>query len=145
KPWIAVDNTGGPRDGDIYVCWTRFFLGTSELRFSRSIDGGATYQNEQVVAPGGAPFGCSIEVGPNGDVYVSWAQRSTDDILFRRSTDGGIMFGPTVTVNSLPTRAPGTDRVVNCLDFFRTTLNGNIRMLHQTWMAVDTTGGPFDG
>ena len=24
KPWIAVDNTGGAGDGNIYVCWTRF-------------------------------------------------------------------------------------------------------------------------
>ena len=27
----------------------------------------------------------------------------------------------------------------------RPTLNGNIRMLHQAWLAVDSTGGPFDG
>ena len=86
KPWIAVDNTGGARDGDIYVCWTRFIgnpVTSSELRFSRSIDGGATYQDEQILAAAGSPFGCSIEVGPNGEVYVTWAQRSTDDILFR--------------------------------------------------------------
>jgi hypothetical protein len=145
KPWIAVDNTGGARDGDIYVCWTRFFSGTSELRFSRSIDGGATYQNEQVIAAGGAPFGCSVDVGPNGEVYVAWAQRTTDDILFRSSGDGGVNFNAAVTVNSAATRAPGTDRVVNCVDFNRTTLNGNIRQLHQAWIAVDTTGGPFNG
>src|SRR5262249_38278722 len=24
KPWIAVDNTGGAGNGNIYVCWTRF-------------------------------------------------------------------------------------------------------------------------
>jgi uncharacterized repeat protein (TIGR01451 family) len=149
KPWIAVDNTGGAGDGNIYVCWTRFFLGTSELRFSRSIDGGNTYQNEQpLTLTGMAPFGCSIAVGPAGEVYVSWADRNgptAGNINFRSSTDGGVNFNPQVQVNSAAILAPGTDRVVNCLDFNRTTLNGNIRMLHQTWMAVDTTGGPFDG
>src|SRR5262245_30440186 len=51
KPWVAVDNTGGSNDGNIYVCWTRFFTGGSELRFSRSADGGTTYENEQILAP----------------------------------------------------------------------------------------------
>jgi hypothetical protein len=147
KPWIAVDNTGGTRDGDIYVCWTRFIgnpVTGSELRFSRSIDGGVTYQDEQIIAAGGSPFGCSIEVGPNGDVYVTWAQRSTDDILFRRAADG-VTFNAAVTVNPAAIRAPGTDRVVTCGSSNRTTLNGNIRQLHQAWLAVDTTGGPFNG
>src|SRR4029453_11118630 len=81
KPWIAVDNNGGATDGNVYACWTRFFCldgnaaacrngvddagdgaideGSSELRFSRSTDGGATYVNEQILQPGGtAPFGC---------------------------------------------------------------------------------------
>ena len=31
KPWIAVDNTGGANDGNVYVCWTRFATTGSEL------------------------------------------------------------------------------------------------------------------
>ena len=156
KPWIAVDNTGGANNGNIYVCWTRFIdtdnppdnnANTSELRFSRSTDGGATYVNEQVIqAQGPAPFGCSVGVGPNGQVYVTWADRvgaTAGDIRFRASTDGGVNFGANTQV-STGNRAPGTDNVVMC-DVNRTTLNGNIRMLHQSWLAVDTTGGPFNG
>ena len=154
KPWIAVDNTGGANDGNIYVCWTRFVDTTgppaadqSELRFSRSTDGGATFVNEQVLqANGPAPFGCSAKVGPTGQVYVTWADRvgaTLGDIRFRASTDGGQNFGANTQV-STGNRLPGTDRVVMC-DVNRTTLNGNIRMLHQSWLAVDTTGGPFDG
>jgi uncharacterized repeat protein (TIGR01451 family) len=154
KPWIAVDNTGGTRDGDIYVCWTRFIdtdgdgvANTSELRFSRSLDGGATYQNEQVIAPTGtAPFGCSVGVGPNGEVYVAWADRTgatQDDIRFRSSGNGGVNFNPTATI-ATGNRHPGTDTIVTC-DVNRPTLNGNIRMLHQAWLAVDTTPGPFNG
>ena len=149
KPWIAVDNTGGADDGNTYVCWTRFFTGGSELRFSRSINGGATYQNEQILAPNGtAPFGCSVGVGPGGEVNVAWADRAgatANDIRFRRSTDGGLTFNPTVTV-STGNRHPGTDTITNCgTGGMRPSLNGNIRMLHQAWLAVDSTGGPFDG
>lgn len=154
KPWIAVDNTGGARNGYIYVCWTRFvnnFPGPptgGETRFSRSIDGGATFVNEQVISPGTDfyPFGCSVDVGPNGEVDVAWFDRSGSfPIRFRRSLDGGVTFpAPPVQVNSAPIRHPGIDRIVMC-EGLRTTLKGDIRMLTVAWMAVDTTGGPFNG
>jgi uncharacterized repeat protein (TIGR01451 family) len=174
KPWIAVDNTGGTTDGNVYVCWTRFICldvnnqgianctngidddgdgqideGSSELRFSRSTDGGASYVNEQILQPGGtAPFGCSIGVGPTGQVYVAWADRAgatQDNIRFRSSNDAGQNFAAAVNV-STGNRHPGTDNVIACgPNNNRPTLNGSIRMLHQAWLAVDATGGPFNG
>jgi Ca2+-binding RTX toxin-like protein len=156
KPWIAIDNNGGANDGNVYVCFTRFYdtsnpldgtTDASELRFMRSTDGGNTYTNEQVIgANGTAPFGCNVQVGSDGGVNVTWARRDTDDIVFRRSTDAGLTFGGAVTVNSAATREPGTDTVIACgAGNNRPTLTGNIRMLHQAWMATDTSGGPNDG
>jgi VCBS repeat-containing protein len=152
KPWIAVDNTGGANDGNIYVCWTRFDPGLangSELRFSRSTDGGATYVNEQILAAAGtAPFGCSVAVGSDGAVNVSWADRTgatQNDIRFRRSTDAGVTFSAAISA-ATGNRHPGIDTVVACgLNNNRPTLTGNIRQLHQSWLAVDNTGGAFDG
>ena len=148
KPWIAVDNNGGANDGNIYVCWTRFFSSGSELRFSRSTDGGATYVNEQILAASGtAPFGCSVAVGTDGGINVSWADRrgaTQDDIRFLRSTDAGVTFSAAISA-STGNRHPGTDTIVTCGSSNRPTLTGNIRMLHQSWMAVDNTGGPYDG
>jgi hypothetical protein len=159
KPSIAVDNTGGARDGNIYVCWDRVFAVTTptgtvnnfELRFSRSTNGGTSYTDEQVLMPAGTrPFGCSVAVGPNGEVNIAWADRQAPNgIFFRRSTDGGLNFTPTVPVSAL-NRTAGSDRIRNCpvggdpgrTDF---TLNGDIRQLHEAWMAVDATGGPFSG
>lgn len=147
KPWIAIDNNGGANDGNVYICFTRFFAGGSELRFLRSTDGGTTYTNEQIIgANGTAPFGCNVQVGSDGGVNVTWARRDTDDIVFRRSTDAGQNFAAAVTVNSAATREPGTDTIVLCgAGNNRPTLTGNIRMLHQAWMATDTSGGPNDG
>jgi hypothetical protein len=158
KPSIAVDNSGGANNGNIYVCWTRFIdtsnppdgnQDTSELRFSRSTDGGATYMNEQVIqAQGTTPFGCSVKVGPAGQVYVVWADRggaTSGDIRFRASTDGGVSFGANVQV-STGNRLPGVDNVVSCgTNNNRNSLNGNIRMLHQAWLAVDTSGSANNG
>ena len=158
KPSIAVDNSGGANNGNVYVCWTRFIdtsnpsdgqADTSELRFSRSTNGGASYVKEQIIqTQGPAPFGCSVRVGPNGQVLVVWADRTgatAGDIRFLASTNGGVSFGTNTQV-STGNRLPGTDRVVSCgPNNNRTTLNGNIRMLHQAWLAVDTTGSANNG
>jgi cysteine-rich repeat protein len=148
KPWMAVDNSGGPHDGNVYVCWTRFG-GDNSLHFSRSTDNATTFIDEQVIAPstGVSPFGCHVEVGSSGEVYVAWSDRGTNfPIHFRRSLDGGLTWDPVVQVNTAPIRQPGMDRMVVCESgLIRPTLNGDIRMLPQAWMAVDTTGGPFNG
>lgn len=147
KPWIAVDNTGDANDGNIYVCWTRFDPAGSELRFSLSTDGGATYGNEQILSPAGtAPFGCSVAVGSDGAVNVSWADRdgaTANDIRFRRSTDAGATFSAAISA-STGNRHPGTDTIAACGGSNRPTLTGDIRQLHQSWMAIDSTGGAFN-
>ncbi|MGH9136719.1 MAG: hypothetical protein ACRD0G_06685 [Acidimicrobiales bacterium] len=155
KPWIAVDNSGGANDGNLYICWTRFFdidgdgnADRSQLRFARSTNGGTTWTNEQTLAGNAqSPFGCNVQVGNDGGVNVTWARRDNDNIAFRRSTNAGVSFGGEVTVNSAATREPGTDTIINCAPSgnARPSLTGNIRMLHQAWMAVDNSGGPNDG
>jgi hypothetical protein len=163
KPWIAVDNTGGANNGNVYVCFTRFVdtnnpsdgnADTGELRFSRSTDGGATYVNEQVLAPqGDRAWGCSVHVGPNGEAHVTWAEGegpwvgmipTAGDLHHRVSTDGGQTFGAQNTIATAQ-RIAGSDRQVTCDGQIRRTLNGNIRMLNEAWNAVDATGGPFSG
>ena len=148
KPWMAVDNTGGPYDGNVYVCWTRFG-GDGSLHFSRSTDRATSFVDEQVIAPATdlSPFGCHVNVGPDGEVYVAWSDRGNDfPIHFRRSLDGGLTWDPVMQINTAPIRQPGMDRFVVCESgSIRPTLNGDIRMLPQAWMAVDDTGGPFTG
>lgn len=156
KPWIAVDNSGGTDNGNVYACWTRFVnefgaggATSDEIHFSRSTDGGATFTDEQVLSPPTDffPFGCHLDVGPYGEVYLAWSDRSANNPLrFRRSFDGGLTWDPPVKVNTLPIREPGTDRTITCESGTRrSTLNGDIRMLVQANFAVDTTGGPFTG
>ncbi len=165
KPWIAADNSGGPRDGSVYVCWSRFVdvnrgvPTRGEIRFSRSSDGGVSFADMQAISPSTDqfPIGCHVHVGPNGEVYVVWADRDAAagfPIRFRRSFDGGESWDDVVQVNTLPIRTPGSDRVRECgtgrvcaiaVPNTMETLNGDVRMAPQAWMAVDTTGGPFTG
>lgn len=155
KPWIAVDNTGGARDGAVYTCWTRFVDDNpgpstgAEIRFSRSLDGGGAFVDDQAISPptDDFPFGCFVAVGTAGEVYVSWAVRSAEGVVrFRRSLDGGQTWDPPVQVSTRPIRHPGIDRIRGCeAGSNRPTLNGDIRMLAQTWMATDTSAGPHRG
>ncbi len=98
KHWIAVDR----ETNALYVTWTQFdsygstnAADSSIILFSKSLDAGATWSPAQRInllsgdcidaddtAEGAVPC-----VGPNGEVYVAWSNRSK--IWFDRSTDGG--------------------------------------------------------
>ena len=98
KPYIAADNSAGPYAGNLYVGWTRWTLADSQILFSRSTDGGATWSAPLEISAhrglprddNGAAEGFSGAVGPHGTLYVVWALR--DHIVFRTSSDGGQTF-----------------------------------------------------
>ncbi len=101
KPWMVVDNTGGPRDGWIYVSWTAAsdaHATLSQIMFTYSSDGGNTWPYLDTLAvqngpAANAPITLSQDsvklpmntaaahyvqfsmptVGRNDSVYVIWA------------------------------------------------------------------------
>ncbi len=98
KEWAVVDSA----TNTIYVTWTQFDqYGTSDptkfsnIRFSKSTDGGQTWSdavriNEvsgDCVDSDNTTEGAVPAVGPNGEIYVSWS--INDSIVFDRSQDGG--------------------------------------------------------
>jgi hypothetical protein len=115
KNWVAVDNntdTGGgpnrPHDGKIgtvYVCWglDGTQAPTQQIVLMRSIDGGHTwggvvpgdntpYQLSQKGAISG--IGCHIDIGPAGEVYVTWYDNQLDALMQVKSIDRGHSFTP---------------------------------------------------
>jgi hypothetical protein len=99
KPYL-VAATSGPHAGDLYVGWTQFTLSTTELLFSRSSDGGATWSRPIKLSsvPGlprddnGALEGFDGFVAPDGTLYTVWDDR--DGIMMAESSDGGLSFSP---------------------------------------------------
>jgi len=98
KEWIAVDRT----NNNLYVTWTQFDeYGVSDtskksnILFSKSIDGGHSWStairiNEtsgDCIDSDNTVEGAVPTVGPNGEIYVSWA--GPDGLVFDKSTDGG--------------------------------------------------------
>jgi hypothetical protein len=102
KPMLEVDRTGGPNDGNVYVCWSRFTgFGMNKVFFSRSTDTGQTFSRP--IAISRAPDirtvqGCDIAIEHDGDIYLTF--RTFDDpssgtsnaLAFARSTNGGQSF-----------------------------------------------------
>jgi hypothetical protein len=98
KHWAVVDRA----NNNIYVTWTQFdAYGTSDpdffsnIMFSRSFDGGMNWtQSRQINKVSGdcvdddnTTEGAVPCVGPNGEIYVSWAGPA--GIVFDRSLDQG--------------------------------------------------------
>lgn len=99
KEMIEVDRTGGPHDGNLYECWTKFpSFGTPRIYFARSTDQGETFSKGISIAGKTAGQGCDIAVESDGDVYVSWrdfelsSSHRNFGISIVRSSDGGQTF-----------------------------------------------------
>jgi hypothetical protein len=110
KPWTCVDLTHGVYGNNIYVTWTAFDsygypppgpLDSSRIVFSKSTNSGVTWSapvrldnlggdcnDGDNTVEGAVPC-----VGPNGEIYVSWAgpkiRNSQYGIFFNKSTNAG--------------------------------------------------------
>ncbi len=93
KPWLAVDRSGGPHDGRVYVTWSQFVFSRnrysrSPIRMAYSDDNAETWSApievsgfspalcpEKVLGPKGpcdeSQFS-NVVVGPDGAVYVAF-------------------------------------------------------------------------
>ncbi len=121
KEWLAVDNTAGAGNHNVYLCWTRFLAaGGAEIRFTRSLDQGATFGPNlgTLISTGGQ--GCFVVVGPDHAVYVFFyrgtgagGQGGDNKLFMRKSTDQGVTWGADVQV----------------ADLLTTTTNGNLGLI----------------
>jgi len=115
KAWIAVDHTQSPYRGTLYVTWTEFDdYGTSNpsdssrIRFSKSTNQGITWSNAITISDRSGDCidsdntdeGAVPTVGPNGEIYVSWA--GPLGLMFDKSTDGGQTWGTDIFISSIP-------------------------------------------
>lgn len=98
KEWAVIDN----RNGNVYCTWTQFDLYDSKepgdsttILFSKSTDHGQNWSSPVRISQFAGDCvdddetveGAVPAVGPNGEIYVTWALG--DHLYFDRSTDEG--------------------------------------------------------
>jgi hypothetical protein len=69
KNWLAIDKSGGIGDGNLYGIWQRFFGCCGRNTFTRSTNGGSSFEFPVQVAFD-PTFG-TMAVGPDGEVYAT--------------------------------------------------------------------------
>ncbi|MBI1748490.1 MAG: exo-alpha-sialidase [Acidobacteria bacterium] len=100
-PALAVDTSGGPFNGNVYVTWASGCGGDADVFLSRSEDGGATWSDPLRVnddTTNGLQFFPSIAVDAGGNVTLIFYDRrenpgtAVTDVYMARSRDGGLTF-----------------------------------------------------
>jgi hypothetical protein len=81
KQWMVIDKSGGVGDGHIYADWTSYWSSCPPGFFTRSTDGGDSYEACTVIPDD--PYWGSLAVDPGGRLYTVGAYDS--DFVVARS------------------------------------------------------------
>jgi hypothetical protein len=133
KQWMSIDRSGNMGDGHIYAYWTSYYSVCYPGFFTRSIDGGDSFEDCEII-PDDPSWG-TIAVGPDGELYIV-----------------GEGYGGFVVAKSTTAQDPGEPVA---WDFTRSVdLDGYLGygggpnpggLLGQAWIAVDESDGPTRG
>lgn len=91
---IAVDGS------TVYLAWTTSgtLSAPSTVTFTRSVDGGVTFEQPHQLSPDGAG---NVKLAVSGsNIYLAWIKPASSPFTyaFARSTDGGVSFAPSVNI-----------------------------------------------
>ena len=142
KEWIAVDDTGGPCDGNLYMPWALFESSHGvPIVFQRSTDGGRTWTPIVHLShsPNTQNQGTTVAVGSGGEVYVAWEDFRKDQILFTRSLDCGVTFEPEQAIARIvpvPEPLPGSGYRLD--SFPRMAVNQETGTIYVVWADFRT-------
>jgi ethanolamine utilization microcompartment shell protein EutL len=106
---INLGNIGGSPDisasgNNVYVMWVGSSFGNGEIFYRRSTDGGATFGSTINLSNN-----AGLSVNPavavfESNVYLAWQDQDSisgdNEILYRKSIDGGSNFGNTVNLSN---------------------------------------------
>lgn len=111
-PQIAVDSSGGPAHGSVYVAWNSACArGDGDIMITRSADGGASWSPAAVVnddPPGAIQFFPTLNVDAAGGVNVSFYDRRQNpgtaltDVYHTRSVNSGATFARNARITEVP-------------------------------------------
>jgi hypothetical protein len=133
KQWMAIDNTNGPGNGNIYAYWSSFFSSCYPGFFTRSTNGGLSFEDCLEIPE--EPYWGTIAIGPLGELYI--AGTIGYDFLVAKSLNA-----------KYPNQTPvwSTATVVDLDGVISIGTGPNpAGIAGQTQIAVDTSGGTYNG
>ena len=136
KQWMVIDKTDGVGRGNIYAYWTCCEAGCYSKHFTRSIDGGQSFQACSQM--GGTARWGTLAVGPDGELYSIGFYSPFWFLLLRSDTAKLI----DAEVSWLPC---GRIRLGGGLVFGLDENPNPDGLLGQAWVATDRTDGPMRG
>jgi len=85
KEMVAADNLStSPFANNVYCAWTilQSIQGPYFINFNRSTNNGASFTVPITLKPNnGLGWGTNVQTGPNGEVYVCWADYDVDGTI----------------------------------------------------------------
>lgn len=143
KPMVTADNSPTSLyKGNIYAAWTDFTRSPGKAVFSRSTDGGTHWSTSLTVLDSTSDMnqGTSLAIGPDGEVYVAWANYTNGNLPasgmgFVKSTNGGNKFDSAGTFTYTGIRYTNGGE----------TEFGGIRVNDFPCIAVDRSSSPYHG
>jgi hypothetical protein len=144
---------------NVYVVWISHYLGNDDIYFTKSSDGGISFGNIiNLSSNPGDSYEPHIALAGN-KVYVIWVDGTpgsygNPDILFKRSTNGGNTFGPTLNLSNNPgissepemavtankvyvvwrDNTPGTEEIL-----FKRSINGGASFGSNLYLTTNST------
>lgn len=99
----SLDAAVATRGANVYVAWDSEpgFCCPEEIYFARSVDGGATFGLVVNLSANAGFSRYPVVAAEGSNVYVLWRDDTPGNVecFFRRSTDFGASFGPTINLS----------------------------------------------
>ncbi|MBI9038876.1 MAG: exo-alpha-sialidase [Bacteroidales bacterium] len=134
KQWMTTDKTNGIGARNNYAYWTSFNSSCSPGFFTRSIDGGNSFQS--CVEVSGDPCWGTLAVGPEGELFIVGVGNQ-NDIVVAKSTTAQNPANPVSWDSYTSVDLDG--------ELSGGSLINPIGLMGQAWIDIDVSNGPGRG
>jgi hypothetical protein len=134
KSWMAIDRTNGIGRNNIYESWSTCCAPNNTMTFTRSVDGGLSFQSP--IAIPSAPIWGTQSVGPDGELYIIGGQTNPRVVKSLDAQNGDV---------AASFSGPYTVPLGGSLIFGVPSGPNPDGLCGQLWVGTDNSSGPMRG